>query len=456
MNPNKENGNSGMNEAVNAAQAGKAIADITKGAASGGLPGVAAATIKHAKIWIGAAIALSIVPILIVCMLPTIIFGPVFSDGTDSKNGILDDTTLIRNVQDLNTSISMVLSNSLQGTLNEIERDFAGSGCYGKEVLYPYGADIQFNANSFISMYCASKDQDVTSISKEDLLLILRRHTSELYSYSYYDEQRIVIVEKERQPEDGEPEEGAAPEFERLDVTYRIYTVKYNGEPYFASRVFKLTDNQKRLASSYSQNLSILLNDGMYQVLSSNDFSSFNESYEGVVFTDGLFPVQYYNQLDVRWNSMPYGTDNIGGYACGPTAMSIVISSLTEDKVDPPYMAQWAYENGYWCSQSGSYHTLIPGAARAWRLPVQGYGISSAKELREALKDGKLIVALMSKGHFTSGGHFIVLRGLTDGGKVLVADPSSYTRSLKEWDISIILNEASRSAGAGGPFWVIG
>jgi hypothetical protein len=305
-------------------------------------------------------------------------------------------------------------------------------------------------------MYCASKDQDVTSISKEDLLSILRRHTSELYSYSYYDEQRIVIVEKERQPEDGEPEEGAVPEFERLDVTYRIYTVKYNGEPYFASRVFKLTDNQKRLASSYSQNLSILLNDGMYQVLSSNDFSSFNESYEGVVFTDGFFPVQYYNQLDVRWNSMPYGTDNIGGYACGPTAMSIVISSLTEDKVDPPYMAQWAYENGYWCSQSGSYHTLIPGAARAWRLPVQGYGISSAKELREALKDGKLIVALMSKGHFTSGGHFIVLRGLTDGGKVLVADPSSYTRSLKEWDISIILNEASRSAGAGGPFWVIG
>ena len=87
---------------------------------------------------------------------------------------------------------------------------------------------------------------------------------------------------------------------------------------------------------------------------------------------------------------------------------------------------------------------------------MQGYGISSAKELREALKDGKLIVALMSKGHFTSGGHFIVLRGLTEGGKVLVADPSSYTRSLKEWDMSIILNEASRSAGAGGPFWAIG
>lgn len=61
----------------------------------------------------------------------------------------------------------------------------------------------------------------------------------------------------------------------------------------------------------------------------------------------------------------------------------------------------------------------------------------------------------MTKGHFTSGGHFIVLRGVQDG-EILVADPASYTRSQKTWDLSIILNEASKAAGAGGPFWVIG
>ena len=73
----------------------------------------------------------------------------------------------------------------------------------------------------------------------------------------------------------------------------------------------------------------------------------------------------------------------------------------------------------------------------------------------DALSQGKLVVALMTKGHFTSSGHFIVLRGVRDG-KILVADPSSYTRSQKAWDLSIILNEASRRAGAGGPFWIIG
>ena len=71
------------------------------------------------------------------------------------------------------------------------------------------------------------------------------------------------------------------------------------------------------------------------------------------------------------------------------------------------------------------------------------------------MAQGKLVVAIMSKGHFTSSGHFIVLRGITKEGKVLVADPASLKRSNQEWDISIILNEAGKRVGAGGPFWAI-
>lgn len=129
--------------------------------------------------------------------------------------------------------------------------------------------------------------------------------------------------------------------------------------------------------------------------------------------------------------------------------MSIVVSSLTNDIVDPVEMAQWAYENGYWCSGSGSYHSLIPGAAEAWGLPVEGCSASEGQRIVDALSSGKLVVAIMSKGHFTSSGHFIVLRGVQNG-KILVADPASYSRSEQEWDLSIILNEASKGAGAGG------
>lgn len=61
----------------------------------------------------------------------------------------------------------------------------------------------------------------------------------------------------------------------------------------------------------------------------------------------------------------------------------------------------------------------------------------------------------MSKGHFTSSGHFMVLRGVTSEGKILVADPASKKRSEQEWDISIILDEARKGAAAGGPLWAI-
>ena len=429
-----------------AAKTGKAVANIAKGAATGGVHGAALATANNSKKWIIALAALAMLPVLIIAMLPSIIFGSFSGDGTNSTNAITDDTVLAQNMMDLNTGISTVLSEGLVDVLSRIDTDFAASGCDSMEVNNPYGSDVVFNANYFISMYCASKDQDISSISLADMESILRANEDELYSFTYSDETRYV--DGEIDPQTNQPEQVA--------VSVRVYEVQYNGEAHFQDHVFALSDDQKLLASNYAQNLSILLGDGMYQVLSMTEFSAMGASYEGVVFTDGVTQVTYYNQLDSRWANSPYGTDNIGGYACGPTAMAIVVSSLTSETVDPPHMAQWAYENGYWCSRSGSYHTLIPGASEEWGLDVEGCTAAEPQRIVDALADGKLVVALMTKGHFTSSGHFIVLRGVTSDGQIMVADPSSYSRSEKTWDLSIILNEASKNAGAGGPFWIIG
>ncbi len=441
-----------------AAKTGKAVANIVKGAATGGAAGAAAGAAKSSKKWIAVIIALIALPVLIVAMLPSIIFGSFFGNNTDTPNGISDDAVLMQNMTDINTSISTVLSEGLTEVLAAIDIDFASSGCDGKEINNPFGLDIVFNANAFVSQYCAYKDIDASSLSKDDMVRILSEHKDKLYSFTYTDERREVPAETES-VDATTPTDGAAESTEPPEPTYetiRVYTIAYNGETYFANEIFVLSDEQKLLASQYAQNLTVLLSDGVYQGLSSTEFSVSGLSYEGVVFSDGATQVVYYNQLDERWKYSFYGTDTIGGYACGPTAMSIVVSSLTSETVDPPNMAQWAYENGYWCSGSGSYHTLIPGAAEAWGLSAEGCTAAEPQRIVDALADGKLVVALMTKGHFTSSGHFIVLRGCTSDGKILVADPSSYTRSEKTWDLSIILNEASRNAGAGGPFWIIG
>lgn len=168
---------------------------------------------------------------------------------------------------------------------------------------------------------------------------------------------------------------------------------------------------------------------------------------------EGGIQAVYYNQLDERWADEPYGQDKIGTHGCGPTSMSIVVSTLTGINVDPVEMANWSCENGYYCKGGGSYHSLIPNAAQHWGLNVDG-NLSGA-DVAGALAEGKLVVAIMSKGHFTKSGHFIVLRGITAEGKVLVADPASLKRSSQEWDLSLILSEAKQRVGAGGPFWAI-
>lgn len=429
---------------VNAAKTGKAIANVAKGAATGGVQGVALEAAKSSKKWIVPVIAAVLLPLLIIAMLPSVIFGSLLGDGSDTTNGITDDEILVQNMTEINSSISSILSDGLNDVLERIDRDFASSGCDGKEINNPYGADVVFNANAFVSQYCAYKDTDASSISKEDMERILSANKDKLYSFTHTDETRAVASD--------ENDEGSEPTHE----TIRVYTISYNGEAYSADQIFQLSDSQKLLASQYAANLTVLLDDGVYQGLSDTEFSAMGLSYDGVIFSDGATQVVYYNQLDERWKYEPYGTDTIGGYACGPTAMSIVVSSLTSETVDPPHMAQWAYENGYWCSGNGSYHTLIPGAAEAWGLSVEGCTAAEPQRIIDALTSGKLVVAIMTKGHFTSSGHFIVLRGCTAEGKILVADPSSYQRSEKSWDLSIILNEASKRAGAGGPFWIIG
>ena len=172
-----------------------------------------------------------------------------------------------------------------------------------------------------------------------------------------------------------------------VSETWMVYTVRYNGESYFSDVVFQLTDDQKELASDYASNLSLFLGDGLLQNLEAWTGNSIT-ALGDVTFTDGITPVVYYNQLDERYAGKAYGTDNIGGYGCGPTAMAIVVSSLTDDMVDPVEMAEWSYNNGYWCKSSGSYHALIPAAAEEWGLPVSGCTTAEPQRITDALANG--------------------------------------------------------------------
>lgn len=172
--------------------------------------------------------------------------------------------------------------------------------------------------------------------------------------------------------------------------------------------------------------------------------------------TGGNVDVPYYGQGDELWADAPYGKDKIGPYGCGPVALAMTVSALTTEKMDPATMANWAVEHGYWASRSGSYLSIVQGAAEGFGLQCTALEIPDANTLYEKLSVSRgLMVALMAPGHFTQNGHFIILRGTTLDGGILIADPNSRDNSLTIWDPQVILDELSASRSDGAPLWLI-
>lgn len=438
-----------------AIKTGKMVSGAAKGAAAAGPYGAAAAALWTHRKAVAAIIAgLLVLPVLFIMLLPSLIFGGLTKAGVEGNPDtpiLNDNAAVVENINQISQAISDLLEEGQEDVRARVDADFTASGADQKEIINPYESSPAYNANRFIAMYCAAKDQDYASISLKDMEDVIRKAKDALYTFTSTEESRTTTVtETNTDPKTGKV---TVTETEVTEI-WKIYTIVYNGEAYFEDKIFALSDEQKGLAENYAQNLSVFLGDGMMQGLLPTESAGL-VSLGDIRFSDGATQVVYYNQLDKRYAHKPYGTDDIGTYGCGPTCMAMVVSSLTNETVDPAEMARWAYENGYWCSRSGSYHSLIPGAAKAWGLPVQGCGKTEGQRIVDALSQGKLVVAIMLKGHFTSSGHFIVLRGV-ENGKILVADPANYTRSQQAWDLSIILNEASGRAGAGGPFWIIG
>lgn len=171
--------------------------------------------------------------------------------------------------------------------------------------------------------------------------------------------------------------------------------------------------------------------------------------------TGGNISITYFAQNDPEWKEKLYGNDPIGVYGCGPTTMAMVVNSLGAGQTDPEKMAAFCAESGYWAPKSGSYHNIVQGVAAAFGLTYSAPISLSTDELTKRLSDGEIAVALMGPGHFTDTGHFIVLRGISKDGKVLVADPISRTRSLSEWDAQLIIDELSMSRSSGAPLWFL-
>lgn len=146
-------------------------------------------------------------------------------------------------------------------------------------------------------------------------------------------------------------------------------------------------------------------------------------------------------QWDERWGYENYGNDFIAINGCGPTSLSMVLVGLTGDTtMHPKAIADFSFQNGYLVEGQGSSWTLMSEGAEQLGLTSEVLPLSKSV-IYSKLKQGHPIIASMGPGDFTSAGHFIVLAGVTDNGKIIVNDSDSLLRSQKAWDLETIMSQ---------------
>lgn len=184
----------------------------------------------------------------------------------------------------------------------------------------------------------------------------------------------------------------------------------------------------------------------IYETLRKTDLDSSvpEVKFSDLEYLEGGIELPYINQGDDRWRNKPYGSSTIGKSGCAIASLSMVINGLLpESDVLPPELANWAASNGYYISGAGTSWSFFQGVANKYNLKMRNLSRDNPQEILDELGKGHPVVVSMSAGHFTKGGHIMVLRGVTDDGKILVSDPASLERSNQSWDYSIILLESS-------------
>ncbi len=131
---------------------------------------------------------------------------------------------------------------------------------------------------------------------------------------------------------------------------------------------------------------------------------------------------------------------------CGAACVSMVIAYLTNNTDQNPYSLFCKAVDAGRYHGSGLSHETLSWLANSCGVKTRWIS-GNADSIREALEAGKPVIAHMGAGIFTGNGHYIVLRGLTEDGKVLVNDPGSSSRSRMAYPMKTILKQARTSPG---------
>lgn len=152
-------------------------------------------------------------------------------------------------------------------------------------------------------------------------------------------------------------------------------------------------------------------------------------------------------QVEEPWASSRYGIGTIEECGCGPTSLAMAIQSLTGNGTDPKKMANYFASHGGQISNDNCGSNWIWGSDSFQK--DNGVTVTqiapTEQAMMDALKRGSFVIMSQGRGFFTNGGHIMLLRGFTNDGNFLVADPYSkaFTERAEGFTPFVIIGDGS-------------
>ncbi len=155
-------------------------------------------------------------------------------------------------------------------------------------------------------------------------------------------------------------------------------------------------------------------------------------------YKEGQVPKLY--QWDERWGYQKYGSSFVAASGCGPTCLSMVISTIKKNPtITPAAVASLSEQLGEVDADNNTMWVLLTDAANTWGVYSEE-GLLEEEQVKDTLNSGKYIICSVGPGDFTKIGHFIVLVSYKDG-QVEVRDPFNSEHTERTWTYADIASQ---------------
>lgn len=237
-----------------------------------------------------------------------------------------------------------------------------------------------------------------------------------------------------------------------MDLLYFVLNKTYKGTP-IAEEIASVLGGKDGVISETGDTSTI--DDGYEMDVPITDDDD-SITLDGLEYPPGGLKVPlYYQNHNQPWSNMHYGDSNIADCGCCPTSLAMILTYLKQETILPSDIVKWSGDR-YYVKNRGSSWSMIGAVSQHWGLSSKRIKISTDEFINYLDKKLPILISV-GPGEFTSGGHFMVIRGYTiENGKkyFLINDPFYRNRKVQNAYRKFLASSIiSQMSGKGA--WVI-